>query len=468
MNSWVKVKKGIHALSQFHENEKIIRWVQGLKIINWLTPKRRRVMLALGAVLAGGLKFYNQPTKWAIRLDLDPIPWISHALAIPILFVLLYLFFLLAREYTTVPEPIKQRPQLFLHLLFWGLLLFVWWTPDFVGRGRTVFVVIVVTFPYLLWRIGYMLKSGQRGNATHTTFGDHLFYLCPVWGGNEAAYGKGFDYLSQHEAQTPEAYGRAILAGLKLLGLSVLWFAVNRYVIEGFVYGDRGRLYTFLLGDYSLGLPFVRSLMKGEVSYSPLIAWISLYGELVRLTLILAIHYHWIIGILRLCGFNVFRNTYKPLLSETLLDFWSRYNHYFKELLVQFFFFPTYLRYFRTKPILRIFVATFAAAFLGNIYFHLLQRPALFTGDIETAWHEISPRLLYCFLLATGIFLSMLRQQQQRGKREDTSPWWGKISRVRKIAGVWTFFSLIHIADWGGDKISWDERISFFLSLFGM
>ena len=44
-----------------------------------------------------------------------------------------------------------------------------------------------------------------------------------------------------------------------------------------------------------------------------------------------------IVGYLRLCGFNVFRNTYKPLLAETMVEFWNRYYYYFKELLVNFF-----------------------------------------------------------------------------------------------------------------------------------
>ncbi|MEF8725082.1 hypothetical protein [Candidatus Accumulibacter phosphatis] len=39
-----------------------------------------------------------------------------------------------------------------------------------------------------------------------------------------------------------------------------------------------------------------------------------------------------IIGTLRLFGFNVFRNTYKPLPPESILEFWNRYYYYLKEL----------------------------------------------------------------------------------------------------------------------------------------
>ena len=86
----------------------------------------------------------------------------------------------------------------------------------------------------------------------------------------------------------------------------------------------------------------------------------------------LAARGHEIVGVLRLFGFNVFRNTYKPLLAPSLVEFWNRYYYYFKELLVDFFFFPTYVRRFRTSPRLRMLAATLAAAGFGNLYYHLL------------------------------------------------------------------------------------------------
>jgi len=62
--------------------------------------------------------------------------------------------------------------------------------------------------------------------------------------------------------------------------------------------------------------------------------WVGLYLELVWETLSLAAKGHVWIGVLRLFGFNVFRNTYKPLLAETVVDFWNRYYYYFKELMM--------------------------------------------------------------------------------------------------------------------------------------
>ena len=92
---------------------------------------------------------------------------------------------------------------------------------------------------------------------------------------------QGLATLSQCEAKTTEALARSQLAGIKLL----------------------------LLGARA---PWVQS-------------WASIYGELFEQVLRLAVKGHLIIGMLRLYGFNAFRNTYKPLLAESIVEFWNRY-----------------------------------------------------------------------------------------------------------------------------------------------
>jgi hypothetical protein len=176
---------------------------------------------------------------------------------------------------------------------------------------------------------------------------------------------------------------------------------------------------------------------------------------------------HGMIGLLRLFGFNVFRNTYKPLLAETIIDFWSRFYYYFKELMFEIFFFPTYLRHFRAFPKLRIFAAVFAAAFVGNTYYHIIQAKNALVGErFESLEHLVGPRLVYCFFLALGIYVSMLRQQGHGEKRETAPGGLENLVRFRRIAGVWTFFALIQL--WTvRSNLSLGERAGFFFSLLG-
>jgi hypothetical protein len=49
-------------------------------------------------------------------------------------------------------------------------------------------------------------------------------------------------------------------------------------------------------------------------------------------------------------------------------------------VLVNFFFFPTFTRHFKKHPRLRMFAAVFMAAFVGNLYYHLILHSAFDGG----------------------------------------------------------------------------------------
>ena len=464
MTKTESLRNALRACSQFHENQRIIAWLQNQRGVIWLTPKRRRFILFLGALVVGFKATVIRYTRWNDTAAADT--WMVPHLTFPILVALVYLLYLAALHFEKLPRAIKQRPQISLHLLYWAILAFLWLTPDDAGVWRNVVTLIAISLPYLLWRCGYMLMSGQRGNAKRTTFRDHLFYLWPVWGGTITPIGKGSDYLSQCEAQTAERYARSVLAALKLFILALLLDLV-KLVLGAILYGDSRNALTRMLGGYNLGLPRLPEIVTGQVPASLLTTWIAVYLDLIQATLTHAVHGHKWVALLRLCGFNVFRNTYKPLLAQSIVDFWNRYYYYFKELLVEFFFFPTYLRYFRTWPKLRMFAAVFAAAFVGNMYYHLVQaRVALAEGEVSSVLEALSPRMIYCFVLALGVYISMFRQQQRRGKATPAGSTTGRFIKLRRIAGVWTFFSLLNL--WNTRMTSsTPERIGFFLSLFG-
>ncbi len=57
-----------------------------------------------------------------------------------------------------------------------------------------------------------------------------------------------------------------------------------------------------------------------------------------------------------------------------MVEFWNRYYYYFKEIMVEFFFYPTFIGWFRKWPRLRLFAAVYMAAFVGNMYYHLIGK----------------------------------------------------------------------------------------------
>ena len=449
-------------VSQFHENQRLIAWLSSQSWVIWLTPERRKSVLFYGAIIAGAVGIFSRNAKWSDYRSL--IPWLEHGLAFLCLLGLLYILYLAAVQFKQLPAPVRRRPLICFHLLFWLLLAFMWLSLERGGSALAVLSVIVLSFPYLIWRAGYMLLSGQRGKALNSRFRDHLFYIWPIWDGTNTPPGKGHDYLSRVMAQTPESYARTMLGGCKLLLLVALW----KFILEllaAVVYSDPKSSFSALFRGYTLGLPRLKQILSGQM-VTPLVqAWLSLYLELIWETLSLAAKGHVWVGVIRLFGFNIFRNTYKPLLAQNIVEFWNRYYYYFKELMMECFFLPIYARYFRNSPRLRIITAVFAAAFVGNMYYHLLQhKEPLVFGEWNRLWSLLGARFIYCALLAAGIAISMLRQQRQRNRRQVTPA--GPALCFRRIAGVWTFFAVINFWNVIGN-LTLAERTRLFFSLFG-
>jgi hypothetical protein len=233
-------------------------------------------------------------------------------------------------------------------------------------------------------------------------------------------------------------------------------------------HGDEVRRAGMVVAINGLDLPRLGEAIASPGEVSLWLRWLSLFLELVGMTLDLAAAGHTVIGCLRLFGFNVFRNTYKPLLAQSIVDFWNRYYYYFKELLVEFFFFPTYVSAFKSYPRLRIFTAIMAAACVGNVYFHSLRDvERLVDGGLAGAWAEVGPRSLYAFLLGFGIFVSMLREQGRRGAKATADAVPSPLRALRRIAGVWLFYSIIRIWVAKPMELTFTQRTAFFFSLFG-
>lgn len=453
----------LRQITQLHEDPRVVAAWQRLlgPVLLWLAPHRRRAILAIGALAVAVLKPLDlMAENQNAGTPVDPI---SQALVVAALFALVYACYWAAKNFASLPAAIRKRPQLTLHALFWTVLAVLWTTSPGAGPWRPVLAGIAVVMPFLVWRLGYMLLSGQRGRAKDTSFAGQLMVIWPAFGGTNTPFGKGLDYMSRHEAKTDADLARSQLAGVKLLILSALWSGLVR-LMDVFVYAAPASKAASAAYGLNLGIPQLGTLLMDGAAAPLAASWASVYCELVRQVLRHAVTGHTTIGILRLAGFNVFRNTYKPLLAESIVEFWNRYFYYFKELLSEFFFLPTFAKRFREHPRLRLAAAVFAAAFAGNMYYHIIQQADLVAlGNVSALWTALNSRLFYCLLLAIGILVSMLRAQ----RRNAAAPAPGLPRRLLKMAGVWTFFALIFI--WNArSKAGFELRSSFFLSLFGL
>ena len=428
----------------------------------WLTPPaRRRMLLSLAALGVGTVTTLQTLAKHE-GLSLPAGGW-HGALVVLAQFLLLWLLYRAAVSFGRLPAPVRRHPQWALHASYWLVLVVLWTTTPAAGLWRAVLFGLALLYPVVIWRCAYLVLAGQHGRMKGTGITDHVFYLWPAYGGSSTPYGKGLAYLSQHEASTTEDLARSQLAGIKLLLLAVVWRLVLT-LFEGTVYGSGNGL-TRATGGLTLGVPDLSALLAQTGSPAPMQGWMSVYCQLFEDVLRLAVKGHLIVGMLRLWGFNVFRNTYKPLLAESVVEFWNRYFYYFKELLSTFFFMPTFTgvgKRLRHWPRLRLLAAVFAAAFVGNVYYHVIKdAAAMAQGQLLLVLQAQQSRMFYCLLLALGIFVSMLREQQRRGQsaRGGTAPRW------LRVFGVWTFFSLISIWNTDGGA-PFLNRVHFFLGLF--
>ncbi len=103
----------------------------------------------------------------------------------------------------------------------------------------------------------------------------------------------------------------------------------------------------------NLGIPELATALQ-QPSVPVLIAWASVFAHFAEALLMMTIFGNIIIACARMAGFNLLRNTYRPLESRTVAEFWNRY-YYFMELLVEFFFLPAFTRYFKQHRRLRVF-----------------------------------------------------------------------------------------------------------------
>ena len=364
----------------------------------------------------------------------------------------LFVLFIVVGRFSSWPAFAKRFPVLSLHVTYWFGLMLMGPIP--------ILGILIELGPWLLWRATYMIQFASRGQFRNTTFSDHLMYLWPVFGGN-LPFGKGFAYLSQHEAQDSKSFTQSQLSGIKLLLLAVVWQWVILLLenISSGRFSDGSTMLALLPAVPLLG----SALVLENVGIGT--AWASIYTELIHQTLVVAVRGHVVVGCLRLLGFNVFRNTDKPLLAESLIEFWGRLSFYFKELMVEFFFYPTFLRCGWASPGLRLFLAVFAAAFVGNMYFHMLLQPdILVAADLGAIWKEWASRAVYCLCLAIGVWVSMLRQQTVR--RSGHAKKW--VLRFKAIAGVWTFYAVIRIWNVRSPGAELSDRLDFCLKLIGL
>ncbi len=237
-----------------------------------------------------------------------------------------------------------RRPLVFL---FSGLTLLIVLACQFTATPQlsdTLWMLVIAGASYV-WFIAYAVTD--RGSDMRRDGTLEFATLRPLWGSTTTPYPKGANNLRRIEARTPEQLAICQIKALKLLLWAILLMTF------------RSNWYDFFHGY--LHIPMPDDALTMSVRGTPL-AWhmrwatqILAYFELIMSVSILG---HQYIACARMAGFNALRNTYRPLSATSLIDFFNRFYYYFKELLVDFFFYPSFLRYWKGHKRLRMIFAT--------------------------------------------------------------------------------------------------------------
>lgn len=267
------------------------------------------------------------------------------------------------------------------------------------SRFYAVAWALVETSAGYVWFICYALTDRTSNPAKDTTL--ELATFRPLWGSTATPFPKGAAYLRRIEAKTPEQLAVTQLKGLKLL----VWAIVLAITEHWFIWFFHGQL----------KIPSPTEAITMSVHGTPLpwaTRWASQILFFFEVTLRFAVMGHQIIAVCRIAGFNAVRNSYRPLSATTIAEFFNRFYYYFKELLVDFFFYPTFLRFFKRHRRLRTFFATFVAIAFGNSFYHLARDWQFFQRD--GLWRGLASyqvQFFYNVIMATAIGVSQMRMR---------------------------------------------------------
>lgn len=340
----------------------------------------------------------------------------------------------------------SRRPVLVQFLVLAGLTTIAMLLPQETVLHTFMWTLVTILSASFFF-LSYAFVDQRAKDQTADTL--RLGFMRPIWGASSIPM-KGLHFLKRYEVKSPEELGQLRLRALKLIVwsaiLSVFYWQADHYI------------------HVVLGLPRLLDAID-LVANGPGIeitrAWLIVLINFLMNVIFLAAISHALIAIIRMAGYGIPRNVARPLSSRSIAEFWNRYFFYFKELLVDFFFYPAFIRFFKKSPKLRIAFATFAAAFVGNILFSVLSQMQLFhTGGLFGVIAHFENYIFYAAILSAGLIISQLRSAKPSPQdgffRYDVLP------RFQVLG----FFALLQIFSDEGGRFGVAERLEFLGHLF--
>jgi hypothetical protein len=322
------------------------------------------------------------------------------------------------------------------------------------GRVSVVLWSLVAALSACLWIFSFALTDRADTSLWPNAVMFFSFFATAV--ASTTPFFKRPSAMRRMEAKNAEERAVVQLKGLKLLAwsflLSLVWATLDT------AWG-------------AVGIPKLPEAIAASTAHHPpswYLCWASLLTGFVDSVLRTAIWGNTVVAGCRLAGFKLLRNSYRPLESRTVVDFWNRYYYYFKELIADFFFYPVYMRCFKQHPRVRMLFATWVSVGLGVPLFH-------FVRDINVVrelglWRAVigyHVYLCYATMLSIGIGVSQIRKMGAPRNSPRTPPGSWLRTRVLPIAGVILFFCFLQVFDELRRTVPIREHVLFLTRLVG-
>jgi D-alanyl-lipoteichoic acid acyltransferase DltB (MBOAT superfamily) len=348
------------------------------------------------------------------------------------------------------PQSILARRPLLTLLTLETLLCSLASLDLMQGLPKVMLWTVVFTLTPYLWFLPYAIVDVRSRTPSSPLM--QLAALRPFWNFTYLPFGKGAAFLRKHLSRTPRELAITQLKAVKLL----LWANALFAVRAGLIWIFETRMQIPTVGQ-------ALDAFLGGQPYPLVISWVAMIVSTAKYCLKIASWAHLFIGIARLAGYRLPRGSWRPLESRTLMDYFNRFHYYFKELLVDFFFIPTFFKMFRHHPRLRMFFATFMAAGVGNAIWHFSRDINLIaTLGPAAAFETYTSYAFYCLVLAIAVGISQVRITM--GIRPSPTA----IGRLYSFLFIWSFVVCMHVFSDESRNRPFGERLSFLISLFGV
>lgn len=278
---------------------------------------------------------------------------------------------------------------------------------------------LMIILSKYLWYTCYILKDRLRHSDKSYALKMSLLAPLGIW--TMVPFVNSDIFFKSPESCIQEFTTR--VSGFKLILSSTVVY-ITAKLFESVVHGQQNIASTYITASLPVPLLSLDSIImrveNGEL-FLPISIWASVISYYSIDLLTIYASGNAIVGMLRLCGFNLPVNTSNVFRSKNIAEYYRRYFYYYYELLFEVFyypmlFFPVLYRHIKVK----IFLAVCFAAFIGNFLYHLSHYIGIFLengrGGLFHSIYQCRTFFFYYPVFALFLSISLIREYRLRSR----------------------------------------------------